>query len=158
MPSNWQEQILECTVRLSAEADISEKWQQSWVCCKDSSATRPKHWLATPWRRGGQQSLTTAREDRQLVRMVRDNGLILSPVLRIGMIRRFRKKSSVWNILKRFLDAGYRSKCPTRCPKLTLKHRWHRRVMGSSGTGSTVSLVMSLAPCVVSQWWSYACE
>ena len=51
----------------------------------------------------------------------------------------------------RLLASGYQSRLPTKCPRLTLYHRWRPRLWGehteiwNSGIGSSVSPVMSLA-------------
>ena len=51
-------------------------------------------------RRGGRRSLTTTREDRQLIRMDRENRFISD------MIRRFRRSLSVRSIVNRLLAIG----------------------------------------------------
>ena len=93
---------------------------------------RPNRDIGRPhqWRRGGRRCLTTAREDRQLIRMVRDNRLISDPRLRVEMIRWFESRLSVWSFLNKLLAAGYMSRRPNGCPRLTLDHRRLRRAWG----------------------------
>ena len=69
--------------------------------------------------------ISTPQKDRQLFRMVRTN-CFSAPCLRMQMIRRFGKRMSVWTIRRRLLAAGYWTRLPARCPKLTLEHRWRR--------------------------------
>ena len=76
--------------------------------------------------------ISTPREDRQLLRMVRVNCFISAPRLRMQMIRRFWRRMSVRTIRRRLLASGYWSRRPARCPRLTLEHRrrrleWERR-------------------------------
>ena len=71
--------------------------------------------------------ISTPREDRQLLRMIRTNRFISAPRLWMQMIRRFGRRMSVRTIRRRLLAAGYWSRRPARCPRLTLEHRWRRR-------------------------------
>ena len=97
------------------------------------------------WRCGGRRSLITAREHRQLIRMVRDNRFFLAPRLPVVRIRRFRRRLSVGSIVNRPLAAGYWSRRPARCPNLTLDHRGRRWCSGEL----TESEPQALCP----QWW-----
>ena len=58
-------------------------------------------------KRGGSMKISTPREDRQLLRMVRTNRFISAPRLRMQMIRRFGRRMSVRIIRRRLLAAGY---------------------------------------------------
>ena len=78
-------------------------------------------------KRGGSIKISAPREDRQLLRMVRTNRFISTPRLRMQMIRRFGRRMSVRTIQRRLLAAGYWSRRPARCPRLTLEHRRRRR-------------------------------
>ena len=82
------------------------------------------------WKRGGSMKIFTPWEDRQLLRMVRTNRFILAPRLRMQMIRRFGRQMSVRAIQRRLLSAGYWSRRPSRCPRLTLEHRRRRHEWG----------------------------
>ena len=55
--------------------------------------------------------------------MVKNDRLISAPHLRMEIIRLFRRRLSVRSIVNRFLASVYRSRCPARCPKLTLDGR-----------------------------------
>ena len=79
---------------------------------------------------GGLRNLNTARENIQFIRMVTDNRLISVPRLRVEMIRRFRRRLSVRSIVNRLLVVSYRSRCPARCPRLTLGHMRCCRMWG----------------------------
>ena len=104
-------------------------------------------------RRWGRRSLTTDRENRQLIRMVRDNGFISAPRLCVDMIRRFRRSLSVRSIVNRLwlLAIGIKVlPCASywlwitgdaaMCGAEPTEH-------GAPGTGATVSSVASLASC-----------
>ena len=62
--------------------------------------------------------------------MVRTHRFISAPRLRMQMIHRFGRGMSVWTIRRQLLATGYWSRCPTRCPRLTLEHRRRRREWG----------------------------
>ena len=81
-------------------------------------------------RRRNRGCLTTAREDKQLIQMVRGNRLISAPRLCVEMIRWFGSSLSVWSFLNRLLAAGSMSRRPDGCPRLTLGHRRLRRAWG----------------------------
>ena len=74
--------------------------------------------------------ISTPREDRQLLRMVRTNRFISAPHLRMQMIRRFGRRMSVRTIRRRLLAARYWSRRLVRCPRLTLEHRRRRPEWG----------------------------
>ena len=64
--------------------------------------------------------------------MVKTNRFISVPRLRMQMIRRFFRRMSVQTIRRRLLAAGYWSRRPARCRRLTLedsrrRHEWGRR-------------------------------
>ena len=134
MPQNLPEQILQRIVRLSADGnsqrEVARMLGVSQECiCKilrrNRETGRPHQ-----RKRGGSMKISMPREDRQLLRMVRMNRFISAPRLRIRMIRRFRRRMSVRTIQRRLLAAGYRSRRPARCPRLTLEHRRRRREWG----------------------------
>ena len=81
-------------------------------------------------KRGGSMKISTQREDRQLLQMVRTHCFISAPRLRMQMIRRFGRRLSVRTIRRRLLIAGYWSRRPAICPRLTLEHRRRRRGWG----------------------------
>ena len=159
MPSNLQEQILVRIVRLPAEVysqrEVARMLGVSQGCI--SNILRCKRITGRPHQRRhwGRRILTTAREDRQLVWMVRDKRSISAPRLSVAMIRRFRRRLPIQSIVNR-------SRHPARCDRLTLDHRGRGRVWGertgngTSATGSTVSLVMSLAlGCFTGTRWDW---
>ena len=99
-------------------------------------------------KRGCLMKISTPREDRQLLRMVKTNRFISVPRLRMQMVRRLRRRMSVRTIRRLLLAAGYWSRRPVRCHRLTLEHRRRRREWGrstecgTSDNGDTVSSVM----------------
>ena len=96
-----------------------------------SFATQPRHWSATSAEASNFRGcLTTAREDKQLIQMVRGNRLISAPHLCVEMIRWFGSSLSVWSFLNRLLAAGYMSRRPDGCPRLILDHRRLCRAWG----------------------------
>ena len=74
-------------------------------------------------KRGDSMKISTLREDRQMLRMVRTNRFISAPRLWMQMIRRFGRQMLVRTIRRRLLTAGYWSRRPARCPRFTLGHR-----------------------------------
>ena len=95
-----------------------------WCISKILRHNRNKHCSATlveAWR--SEESDHSLREDRQLIRMVRDNRFISAPRLCVGMIRRFQRSLSVGGVIHRLLAAVYQSRRPFRCLTLTLDHR-----------------------------------
>ena len=70
--------------------------------------------------------------------------------MRVEMIPRFRRRLSILSIVKKLVAADYRPRRPVRCLGMTSDHRQPRCVLGertddgTSGTGGTVSSVMSL--------------
>jgi transposase len=134
MPQNLPQQILQRIVRLSADGnsqrEVARMLGVSQGCV--SKILRRNRETGRPHqrKRGGSMKISTPREDRQLLRMVRTNRFISAPRLRMQMIRRFRRRMSVRTIRRRLLAAGYWSRRPARCPRLTLEHRRRRREWG----------------------------
>ena len=97
MPRNLQEQILVCNIRLSAEGysqrEVKRMLGVSQGCISKILPRNRDTSQTYQWRRGGQRSLSAAREGRQLIRMIRDNRFISPPRLRVEMIRRFRSRA-----------------------------------------------------------------
>ena len=94
--------------------------------------------------------ISMPREDRQLLRMVRTNHFSSAPHLRMQMIRRFGRRMSVRTVRRWLLAAGYWSRRPARCPRLTLESTGDAAVSGGGGTecgtshnGDAISLLMS---------------
>ena len=131
MPCNFQKYILVRIVRLSAE-DYSQWEVARMLCRKDSSAKfcGATEMLISHISGGLELSLTTGREDKQLIRMVIDNRFIPAARLCVEMIRQFLRRLSVQSMVNRLLAAGYRSRRPTRCPRLTSDHRRCHRLWG----------------------------
>lgn len=134
MPHNLQPQILQRIVALSGEGHSQREVARmlgvtqgcvSKVLRRNRGTGRPDQ-----RKRGGRSKMTSAREDRQLLRMVRANRFLTSTRLKVQMIRRFGRRLSARTIRRRLLAAGYRSCRPARCPRLTLDHRRRRRVWG----------------------------
>ena len=94
---------------------------------KQNLVTQPRHWSTTS---GEAWKISMLWEDRQLLWMVRTNRFISAPRLLMQMIRRFGWRMSVRNIRRRLLAAGYWSRRPAKCLRLTLEHRWLRRYWG----------------------------
>ena len=134
MPQHLSEQILQRIVRLSADGnsrrEVTMMLGVSQGCT--SKILRRKRETGRPHqrKRGGAIRISTPREDRQLLRMVRTNRFISAPRLRMQMIRRFGRRMSVRTIRRRLLATGYWSRRPARCPRLTLEHRRRRREWG----------------------------
>ena len=83
-------------------------------------------------RLGSRESLITAREGKQLIRMVIDNRFIPAAHLCVEMICQFLRRLSVRSMVNRLLAAGYQSRHLARCPRLTLDHRWCSHVWGQT--------------------------
>ena len=73
----------------------------------------------------GRVKVGGAWKNRQPIRMMRDHLFISAPCLR------FRRRLSVRNSVNRLLVAGYRSRRPARCHRLTFGHRRRRRGCGN---------------------------
>ena len=153
MPQNLPEQILQQMVRLSAD-DNSQPEQARMLGVSQGCISKilQCNWeTGRPHQRkhGGLVKISTSREDRQLLRMVRMNRFISAPRLQIQMIRRFGRRMSVRIIPRWLLVNGYWSRRPARCPRLILEHRRRHRELGrrhrvgTSDNGDTVSLLMS---------------
>ena len=134
MPQNLPEQILQWIVGMSADGNYQQEVARllgvSQGCiCKilghNQETGRPHQ-----RKRGDSMKISTPREDRQLLRMIRNNRFISAPRLRIQKIRRFGRRVSVRTIRRRLLAAGYWFQRPARCPRLTLEHRRRRREWG----------------------------
>ena len=61
-----------------------------------------RNWSSTSVEAWKSEELITARNDRQLIRMVRDNYFVSASQLRVEMARRIRRKFSVWSIVNGF--------------------------------------------------------
>ena len=130
MPQNLPEQILQRIVRLLADANSQQEVARmlgvsqgciSKILRRNGETGRPHQ-----RKRGGSMKISTPREDRQLLRMVKTNRFISVPRLRMQMIRRYGRRMSVRTIRRRLLADWYWSRRPARCPRLTLGH-WQRR-------------------------------
>ena len=176
MPLNLQEQILVCNIRLSAEG--YSQWEVKRMLgvsqgCISKILPRNRDTSQTyQWRRGGQRSLSAAREGRQLIRMVRDNRFISPP--RVEMIRRFRSRLSIRSIVDKLLVASYRSAvlaqqgvevmdCPARSPNMKPGERvweqmglWIRDMCQNCGVPSS-NRGLQFAQEGCGPWWS-ACH
>ena len=131
MPQNLPEKILQRIVRLSADCNFQREVARMLGVsqgCRSKFLRRNRE-TGRPHqgRRGGSMKISTPREDRQLLRMVRINRSISAPRLRMQMIRRFGRRISVQTIRRRLLAARYWSRRPARCPRLILEHRRRRR-------------------------------
>ena len=134
MPQNLPQQILQRIVRLSA--DGNSQWEVARILGVSQGCISKILWCiqetGRPHQRkcGGSMKISTPREDCQLFQMVRTNPFISAPHLRIQMIRRLGRRMSVRTIRRRLLAAGYWSRRPARCHRLTLEHRRRRREWG----------------------------
>ena len=136
MPQNLQQLILKRILRLLADGNSQQEVARmlgvSQGCISKILRCNRETGRPHQRKRGGSMKISTPREDRQLLRMVRTNCFISAPRLRMQMNRRFGKRMSVGTIRRRVLAAGYWSRHPARCPRLTLEHRrrcreWGRR-------------------------------
>ena len=128
------EQILQRIVKLLANGNSQRKVARmlgvsrgciSKILRRNRETSRPHQ-----RKRGGSMKISTPREDRQLLQMVRTNWFISAPRLRMQMVRRFGRRMSVRAIRRQLLATGYWSRRPARCPRLTLEHRRRRREWG----------------------------
>ena len=76
--------------------------------------------------------MTTPRIDRALILIMRRNRFLSSSKTRVELIRRTGRRVSARTVQRCMVAAGYRSRRPARCPKLTHDHRhrcrlWARR-------------------------------
>ena len=131
MPQNLPEQILQRIVRLSADGnsqrEVARMLGVSQGCTSKILRSNRETGRPHQRKRGGSVKISTPREERQLLRMVRTNRFISAPRLGMQMIRRFGRRMSVRTIRRRLLAAGYWSRRPSICPRLTLEHRRRRR-------------------------------
>ena len=152
MPQNLPQQILQRIVRLSADGnyqrEVARMLGVSQGCI--SKILRCNRETGRPHQRkpGGSIKISTPREDRQLLRMVRMNRFISAPRLRMQMIRQFGRRlfepfgdgfwlpdiglgvqpdvlGSLWNTGEATVSGGGGTEC------------------GTSNNGHTVSPVMS---------------
>ena len=134
MPKKLSQQILQRIVSMSAEGNSQREVARMLGISRGfiRKILRRKRETGRPHqrKRGGLLKISTPREDRQLLRMVRTNRFISAPRLRMQMIRRFGRRMPVRTIRRRLLTAGYWSRRPARCPRLTLEHRRRRREWG----------------------------
>ena len=72
--------------------------------------------------------MTTPREARALIRIMNRNRYLSSSRIRVELIRRTGPRVSVRTVQRCLIAAGYHSRRPARCPRLTYDHRQRRRV------------------------------
>ena len=108
MLQNLPQQILQRIVRLLADGNSKRRNRET------GCSHQRKH--------GGSMKISTSREDRQLLRMVRTNCFISAPRPWMQMIRRFGRRMSIRTIRRWLLATGYWSRRPARCPRLTLDY------------------------------------
>lgn len=134
MPYNLQPQILQRIVALSAaghsQREVAVVLGVSQGCISKVLRRNRETGRPDQRNRGGRGKITSDREDRQLLRMARANRFITSTRLRVQMIQRLGRRLSARSIRRRLLAAGYRSRRPARCPRLTMVHRRRRREWG----------------------------
>ena len=135
MPQNLPQQILQWSVRLSADGNSQQevarmlgvsqgRISKILLCNRETGRPHQR-------KRGGSMKISTPREDHQLLRMVRTNHFISASRLRMQMICRFGRRMSGRTIQRWLLAAGYWSWRPGRYPKLTLEYRRRRREWGT---------------------------
>ena len=91
-----------------------------------------------PRKRPGPGFITTARDDRYLVRLCRIRRWDSSRQLRLQWRRLIRRPVSCRTVRRRLVRAGYRARRPARCPALTEDHRRRRRVWAHQHRNWTV--------------------
>ena len=74
--------------------------------------------------------MTTPREDRVLIRILRRYWFLSLPRIRVELIRRTGCHVSAHTIQRGLAAAGYRSRRPVRCLRLTHDHRPRPRIWG----------------------------
>lgn len=77
--------------------------------------------------RGHRPKSTSPREDRAILRLCRTNRFMTASRIRAEFLRRTGRHISVRTVRRRLLVAGYKSRRPARCPRLTDEHRQRRR-------------------------------
>ena len=128
------QQILQRIVVLSAdgnsEQEVARMLGVSQGCT--SKIVRRNRETGRPHQRkhGSSMEISTPREDSHLLLMVRTNRFISAPRLRMQMNRRFGRRMSYRTIRRRLLAAGYWSRRPARCLRLTFEHRQASREWG----------------------------
>ena len=71
---------------------------------------------------GHRLKMTTPREDCALIRIMRRNRFLSSSRIRVELIRWTGHRVSARTVQRRLVGAGYHSRCPARCPRLTHDH------------------------------------
>ena len=134
MPQNLPHQILEQIVRLSA--DGNSQWEVDRMLGVSQGSISKILWrnreTGQPHQRmrAGSIIISKPNEEHQPLQMVRTNSFISALYLRMQMIHQFGRRMSVRTIWRWLLAAGYSSRCPARCPRLTLEHRRRRHEWG----------------------------
>jgi len=134
MPQNLPQQILQRIVRLSADGNSQREVARMLGVsqgCVSKILTQPRDWPTTSeeaWR--FDENLHATGKPSTAPNGQNEPLLISAPRLRMQMIRLFRRRMSVRTIRRRLLAAGYWSRRPARCPRLTLEHRRRRREWG----------------------------
>ena len=134
MPQNLPQQILLRIVRLLADGnsqrEVSRMLGVSEGCISKILWRNRETGQPHQRRGGGLMKISMPWEHCQLLWMVRMNYFISAPRLRKQMISWFGRRMSVRTIWRRLLAAGYWSRRPARCPRLTLERRRRRREWG----------------------------
>ena len=128
------------TANTAANCQVVGRWQFSARSSQDvgvvsrmhkqNFATQPRDWPTTSeeaWR--FDENLHATRR-RSTAPYGQNEPLHLGSSSWMQMIRRFGRQVSVRTIRRRLLAAGYWSRRPSRCPRLTLEHRRRRREWG----------------------------
>ena len=141
MPQNLPEQILQRIVRLSADGnsqrEVARMLGVSQGCINKILGRNRDTGRPHQRKRGGSMKISKPREDHQLHRMVRKNRF---------MIRRFGRRMAVRTIRRRLLAAGYWSRRPARCPRVTLEHTRCRREWGRRHRVWVLCRILSTIP------------
>ena len=96
---------------------------------------------------GHRLRMTTPREDRSLVWIMRRNRFLSSLRIRVELIRRTGRHVFAGTVQRYLVAVGYYSRRPAKCPRLTHNHRCRRR-MGKQAPEMEPS---ALVVCDI--WW-----
>ena len=134
MPQNLPEQILQWIVKLLADGNFQREVARmlgvSQACISKILWCNRETGRPHQRKLRGSIKISSPREDRQLLRMVRTNHFISAPCLRMQMICWFGRWMSVWTIRRWLLAIRYWSRHPARWPRLILEQRRRRREWG----------------------------
>ena len=142
MPKNLPQQIVRVSADGNYQREVARMLGVSQGCINKILRRNRETGRPRQRKRGGSMKISTPREDRQLLRMVKTNRFISAPRQRMQIIRWFGRRMSVRTIRRRFLAAGYWSQSPASTGDATVGGGGGTEC-GTSDNGDIVSSVMS---------------